>query len=264
MSVAGVSSSSALNPSHLQSLFQQRRSDFQQLSKALQSGDLAGAQAAFDALSNLGQNASSSTSSSTATSGPFRNSKLAQDFNNLGQALQSGDLAGAQQAFATLQQDIKASRHHFAGRTSQTPNPAPTTNSTPEIIINLGNAGSNGEQIIINFGAANGSSAAASTTPTPAPASSDATSSQTSSSTPSSSSDTSGSGSTSSTTTVAPTQTSAPEQIILNLNNGNNGPESITLNIGPGKSGEEITINVGKLSGGTQAPPNGLEINVQA
>ena len=264
MSVAGISSTSPLNPSNLQSFFQQRRSDFQQLSQALQSGDLAGAQAAFDALSNLGQNASSSASSSTANSGPFRNSKLAQDFNNLGQELQSGDLAGAQQAFATLQQDLKASRHHFGGRSGQNSNPAPSANSVPEIIINLGNTGSSGEQIIINLGAANGSSSpAVSTTAPPSPASSDVASSQTSGSTPSSSADTSGSGSNSGTTTAA-TQTSTPEQIILNLNNGSNGPESITLNIGAGKSGEEITINVGKLSGGTQAPPNGLQINVQA
>ena len=268
MSVAGISSTSALNPSNLQSLFQQRRADFQQLSQALQSGDLAGAQAAFEALSNLGQNASSSTSSSTSSSasnsGPFRNSKLAQDFNNLGQALQSGDLAGAQKAFATLQQDIRASRHHFGGRSSQNLNSAPSTNSVPEIIINLGNTGSSGEQIIINLGAANGSSSpAASTTATPSPASSDVASSQTSGSNPGSSSNASESGSSSGTTTAA-TQTSTPEQIILNLNNGSNGPESITLNIGAGKSGEEITINVGKLSGGTQAPPNGLQINVQA
>ncbi len=257
MSVAGISSTSAVHPSNLQSVFQQRRSDFQQLSQTLKSGDLAGAQAAFDALSNLGKNASNSG----ANSGPFRNSRLAQDFNNLGQELQSGDLAGAQQAFGTLQQDIQASRHHFGGGSSQNSNPAPSTNSTPEIIINLGNTGSGGEQIIINLGAGNGSSSTAlPTTATPAPATSDVASSQASSS----SSSSSASGSNAGTTAAPPTQASAPEQIILNLNNGNNHPESITLNIGPGKSGEEITINVGKLSGGTQAPPNGLEISVLA
>jgi len=75
---------------------QQRLADLAQLGQALQSGDLAGAQSAFDALTALGQ------------TGPNKNGQVfsradrAQDFQAIGQALQSGDLAGAQSAFANL------------------------------------------------------------------------------------------------------------------------------------------------------------------
>ena len=75
---------------------QQRVADLAQLGQALQSGDLAGAQSAFDALTALGQ------------TGPNKNAQVfsradrAQDFQAIGQALQSGDLAGAQSAFANL------------------------------------------------------------------------------------------------------------------------------------------------------------------
>jgi len=75
--------------------FQQRRSEFRQLTQSLASGDLAGAQQAF---SSLTSNQSQSSQS---------NSPLSQDWSALGQALQNGDLSGAQQAFAKVQQDFK-------------------------------------------------------------------------------------------------------------------------------------------------------------
>ena len=72
------------------SAWQQRRQDFHNLSQALQSGDLSGAQSAFAALS--------AGRSSQAASHP--NSL----FSQLGQALQGGNLSAAQQAFAQIQQ----------------------------------------------------------------------------------------------------------------------------------------------------------------
>ena len=80
----------------LQAYRQQRLADLADLGKALQSGDLTGAQSAFDALTALGQ------------AGPNKNGQTfsrtdrEQDFQALGKALQSGDLAGAQSAFANL------------------------------------------------------------------------------------------------------------------------------------------------------------------
>jgi soluble cytochrome b562 len=100
--------------------------DFKALGQALQSGDLAGAQQAYATLQQDLQTAEqpaagSSGSTSAAASGA---GKLAQDFGALGQALQSGNLADAQHAYATVQQDAQKAqgayghhghRHHWGG-----------------------------------------------------------------------------------------------------------------------------------------------------
>jgi hypothetical protein len=146
MSVASVLSSSLAQVS-TQSIFQQRRSDFQQLAQSLQSGDLAGAQQAFNALVSLQSSNQGANGSSAAQS----NSQLSQDFNAIGQALQNGDLAGAQQAFATFQQDVQSLRgsRHSA---SSGDGPATTSAAAPEIVINLGSPSTTGpEQITLSF-----------------------------------------------------------------------------------------------------------------
>jgi len=89
--------------------------DFQSLAQALQSGNLSGAQTAYTTLlqdlQDLGQNgstssssstdAASATSSATSTGSPSNSSNtLQQDFAALGTALQSGNLSDAQSAFA--------------------------------------------------------------------------------------------------------------------------------------------------------------------
>lgn len=111
MSTAAVSTSSIYQ--ELQSFFQQRGSDLQQLGQALQSGDLAGAQKEFSAIQSLGQ------SGPFASGDAFKSSQREQDFAAIGQALQSGDLAGAQQAFAQLQ-----STFHHQSQQSSEPQPA--------------------------------------------------------------------------------------------------------------------------------------------
>jgi len=78
-------------------------SNFQDLTSALQSGDLAQAQQAYNALT---QNAP----------GAMANSPIATAMNNLGAALQSGNLQGAQQALSqvqqAMQQGMEAGGHH--------------------------------------------------------------------------------------------------------------------------------------------------------
>jgi hypothetical protein len=124
------------------SYFQQRRTDLQQLSQDLQSGNLTAAQQDFSALQTLGQ------SGPFAGGDVFKASNREQDFSAIGQALQSGDLAGAQQAFAQLQST-------FTKGQSSAPQPvaAPNSNapvSGPEIVLNLGNM-TPGEQITIGL-----------------------------------------------------------------------------------------------------------------
>ena len=94
MSTGAVSSLSIFQ--ELQGFYQNRQTDLKQLGSALQSGDLAGAQQAYNTLAALGQ------SGPFANSEPFSKSNRVQAFNALGEALQAGDLARAQTAFATL------------------------------------------------------------------------------------------------------------------------------------------------------------------
>jgi hypothetical protein len=91
--------------------WQQRQQSSKDLFSALQSGDLAGAQKAFSALTGGTGNVSS-------------NSPLAQ----IGQALQNGDVAGAQKAAQQLQAQRGGHHHHHGGQ--QTAQSATPTTST--------------------------------------------------------------------------------------------------------------------------------------
>lgn len=113
MSTTAISSSSIFQ--ELQSFYQNRQSDLKQLGSALQSGDLSGAQQAYNALVALGQDGP------FANSEPFSKTSRTQAFDAIGQALQSGDLAGAQAAFASL-----------TAKQSSSP-------STPATVVNLSN-----------------------------------------------------------------------------------------------------------------------------
>jgi hypothetical protein len=99
MSISSVTTTCSSATAGVQSSLTQRRSEFEQLSQALQSGDLSAAQKAYTSLTQGSPNSSSSSN---------QNSPLAQDFQALGKALQSGDLQGAQTAFAQLQKDASA------------------------------------------------------------------------------------------------------------------------------------------------------------
>jgi hypothetical protein len=153
MSTSAVSSSS-LNQ-QIQQYFRTRQTDLQQLGQALGTGDLAGAQTAFQAITQLGQGGP------FASGDPFANSQREQDFTTIGQALQSGDLAGAQQAFGDLKATLEKNN---GGQPVPVADPiltaAPPSTSTvgPEIILNLSNSSgsANPEQITININPTSG------------------------------------------------------------------------------------------------------------
>ncbi len=106
MSVSAILPSSALNQANnLQNANQQRRTEFEQLTQALQSGNLTNAQQAFGAL----------TKSTTSSGSP--SVQLTQDLSAMGSALQSGNLAGARDAYSAVQQGLQnsnpmAAHHH--------------------------------------------------------------------------------------------------------------------------------------------------------
>jgi hypothetical protein len=111
--MADLSVASAIG-STPQSQAGQTKGLFEQLGKALQSGDLAGAQKVFTAIQqNAPQGAVSQVGQGSSGPSPFA---------ALGRALQSGDLAGAQQAYAQIQQ-ARGQHHHprgFQGKTNTT------------------------------------------------------------------------------------------------------------------------------------------------
>lgn len=106
MSISAISSSNVLNQAYnLQNTNQQQRTEFRQLTQALQSGNVSSAQQAFSALTN------------SATSSGLQSAQLTQDLSALGSALQSGNVASARNAYASVQQHLQnsnpvAARHH--------------------------------------------------------------------------------------------------------------------------------------------------------
>ena len=92
---------------------------FQQLAQDLQSGNLSAAQQDYTAIQQDFQNQTTQTASQSSQSqgahghhhhhggGDNDESEMTQLFDQLGQALQSGDLSTAQQVFSTLQQDFQ-------------------------------------------------------------------------------------------------------------------------------------------------------------
>jgi hypothetical protein len=90
---------------NLQNTNQQLRTEFQQLTQALQSGSMTNAQQAFGALTT------------SKTSSGIQSVQSAQDLNTLGSALQFGDLASARDAYSAVQQGAQktnavAAHHH--------------------------------------------------------------------------------------------------------------------------------------------------------
>jgi hypothetical protein len=100
MSVSAISSSNPLSqPNPLQNPTQASGTQFQQLTQALQTGNLSNAQQLFNALNN------------NATTSGLLSTQMKQDLGKLGSALQSGNLAGAKQAYSSVQQNLETSNH---------------------------------------------------------------------------------------------------------------------------------------------------------
>ena len=141
MSVSAVSSSSPFAPAVSPTDYRKARADFQALSDALQSNDLAGAQKDFTALQQdapvFAQALSNAQSTSTAAS--------AGDLKSLASALQSNDLTGAQSAMAALKQDTASTtgvghhhrHHHYGAGNSATTPASSTTPVTSGSVINI-------------------------------------------------------------------------------------------------------------------------------
>lgn len=142
MSTSAVSSSS-LNQS-LQQYFQTRHADLKQLDNALSSGDLSGAQTAYNNITTLGQ------SGPFANGQPFAIAQREQDFQTVGQALQNGDLAQAQSAFDALGNTFV--QHGVTDPTAPSAGGSGSSSAGPEIVLNLsgGNTGAP-EQVTINI-----------------------------------------------------------------------------------------------------------------
>jgi len=224
MSTAAVATSSIYQ--ELQAYFQQRGSDLQQLGRALQSGDLAGAQQEFAAIQNLGQNGP------FANGNAFKVSQREQDFAAIGQALQAGDLAGAQQAFAQLKSTFQHQQRsvdppavvvNLSGSSSGSSSSGASGASAPsstgsasgaEIVLNLGNL-TPGEQITIGVSNA-------------------------------------GNGAEQVTIDVANQQNQSPEQITLNLSQNSN--QQIILNL----------FNSTASSSGASSAAQGSGVSVRA
>ena len=114
----------------------QAAQDFAALAQALQQGDLAAAQQAFSTLSQdvpwVGRLASgqlpSGTNSTAATTGA---GPVTSAIQNLAGALQSGDLADAQKAFAALQQAQGGHHHGHHHHQANAQAPSSTTAAPP-------------------------------------------------------------------------------------------------------------------------------------
>lgn len=108
MSVCAVSSNSSPAQNESSSVMKQGEQDFKQLASALQSGNLAGAQKAFQALQQLQQSNPSAGQSSTGQAATTSGNAIQTDFAALGQALSSGNLSAAQSDFSQLKTDMQA------------------------------------------------------------------------------------------------------------------------------------------------------------
>src|SRR5690349_11494920 len=121
MSITSVSSNAAAYQPPQQNGMRQ---NFQQLTQAIQSGDLSSAQTAYasliQALPNQGANA--------ANGAAGQNNPFQQAIQSIGSALQSGNISGAQQALQAFQSQMKGAHHghHHHGQTQQA-----GTSSTP-------------------------------------------------------------------------------------------------------------------------------------
>jgi len=107
-----ASASSAMSNVGGAAKWQMQRQNFNQLSTALQSGDLAGAQKIFESISANSAKAADPTS----------------PLGKVGQALQAGDLQGAQKAFAAMR---SGGHHHHAEASASTQTTDATTSAAP-------------------------------------------------------------------------------------------------------------------------------------
>jgi hypothetical protein len=121
MTVSGVSASDSTQIDAQNNNQKKLRDDFNQLQQALSSGSLDQAQQAFSTLQN--------DLPSGAANGP-----LGKALASVGDALNNGDVSGAQQAFTAMQQQVKGGGHHHHHHHAQTQQTsANTTDSSSSV-----------------------------------------------------------------------------------------------------------------------------------
>src|SRR5271156_4679963 len=136
-----------------QGKFQQIQSEFQKLGQDLQAGNLTQAQQDYATLSQNFPNAQTGTTSGTATTGSTANgaNPIAQAFTALAQDLQNGNLSGAQQDYATIQQDFQQQQqgagqvhhhHHHGGGGGQQGSQVSQTLNSLSTALQTGNLSS--------------------------------------------------------------------------------------------------------------------------
>ena len=112
----------------LQAFFHNRRSDLQQLAKDLRSGDLTTAQEDYQTLQSLGQ------SGPFADGAPFGWANREKHFEDIGAALNAGDLTGARRALLALHQTfvlMNVNRHDVPSPSPDVPAKTPTPSPEP-------------------------------------------------------------------------------------------------------------------------------------
>jgi hypothetical protein len=115
MSVSGVSASGSSSLYQSSNPQKNIQASFKQMADAIQNGDLTGAQSAYGSLAQLlngGQQTTQAAAQSTSQGSANPTGSFADLLNQIGSALQSGDLTGAQQALQSLQQAAQTHRHH--------------------------------------------------------------------------------------------------------------------------------------------------------
>jgi hypothetical protein len=150
-SISGITSTPYQNQSQSQSLngYGQAFQNFKAIGSALQSGDLSTAQTALTSFQQaLSGSQPASSSSQTSSTKPFgSNNQANNDFQNLTTALKSSDLASAQKAFTSLQNDLKSTQstkstqatrkgHHHHHSTATDSTTASTTSSSSSAASN--------------------------------------------------------------------------------------------------------------------------------
>lgn len=119
MSVYNLCSSLGSCPPQYRDDNRPQRADIRALVGALRSNPVLAAQQALDSVPQTGSSSESQAQSAneahTASQSSGALSQLARDLSALGNALQSGDLTAAQQAFATMQQDLHTVRRGWGG-----------------------------------------------------------------------------------------------------------------------------------------------------
>jgi hypothetical protein len=146
MSINGVSSIDTTNSQAAQSSqispARKLRQDFDALAQALSSSNLSGAQQAFATfqqdLKSIPQNQGAQKTASSQPSSQVGQSNPQDALTALTQALNSGNIGGAQNAFSTLLQDLQGQagaaprhgHHHHGGGTQSTAGASATSTPT--------------------------------------------------------------------------------------------------------------------------------------